>query len=241
MGYEGAQIGKVFVGTRADGTCVKATGITAHHIVNMLPSNEASVARLDLAVTVWFGQDDTMVALRAKDDVLRWRGGGGLASRQLVKYIDGCGSGDTLYIGARTSHIFARIYDKGRESKDEAYRWSWRYEVEIKNRIADKAFRELNLRKWTPDSIAATVSSYFQSKGHTPPYNSLASPPVALYEAVSRSSSDELLIWLQRQVGPSVRRLLRESRASDILAALGIAGNIVLTADSPTTTLHGEV
>src|SRR5690349_13528334 len=61
-GYDGWVVGKVFYGEREDGYCLRATGAAAHVVCPIIPYGGASVARIDLAVTLWYDEDDTMVA-----------------------------------------------------------------------------------------------------------------------------------------------------------------------------------
>lgn len=58
-------------------------------------------------------------------------------SRKFNIYYDASGRMETLYIGARTSDLRIRIYDKAREQKDESGEQWWRIEAQLRTSACD--------------------------------------------------------------------------------------------------------
>jgi DNA relaxase NicK len=84
-------------------------------VIERLPKvlEKATIKRLDLALTTYLGQVTHDLVIQAHDD--KQFGTGGRHPHRRV--IDGSDpyAGRTIYIGSRTSHKFARCYEKGWE------------------------------------------------------------------------------------------------------------------------------
>jgi DNA relaxase NicK len=131
------------------------------------------------------------------------------------------GHGDTLYLGTRTSELFARLYDKGRESKDPAYRNCWRWELEVKGARGPLAVGVLSRSSDERTAITSAVHEHFVSRGVSTPWNpsvvrKLPSPP-------ARKSDDERrLLWLSNQIAPVVGKLRARVPVARIVKAVGL-------------------
>jgi len=227
-GYEGLQRGTIFTGERDDGCCIRASGYGAHVLATTIPDVGFSVARLDLAVTVWFEADDSLYARRAHEIAQAFRETFPGPGRRKIRFIDGSGDGDTLYIGSRSSLAYGRLYDKARESGDEQYKHAWRFEVELKDEAADKAWLELALSSWNQNRIRATVTNWFGARGVPLPFLYPDPAAVDLRLAPAKSTVEAKLEWLRSQIGPSVRQLLKLGKEQDILTALGCEGRLAI-------------
>lgn len=225
-GYDGWQVGRVFFGEREDGFLLRATGSIADHISFALPDAKRSIARLDLAVTVWFSQPDMMIAKEAHLTAGVSRETRRAPGRMKIRLEDGTGDGDTLYLGSRKSAVFGRVYDKGKASNEAFYLNSWRWELQISNKAADKVYDEIERETDRPATIAASVTGWFSHRGVCCPIADLGGATVSVRAPSERSDLAKQLQWLNRQVRPVINRLLKQGREADILQALGLVGSI---------------
>lgn len=232
-GYEGWQIGKVFFGEREDGFLLRATGPIADHVAFTLPCTDLSIARIDLAVTVWYQEDATMVAKERHVAATVSRETRQAPGRLKIRLQDGTGDGDTLYLGSRSSQVFGRVYDKWRASREEFYRHSWRWELQIKDRTADKVYRAIDGEEDRPAAIGSSVAAWFQARGVDCPAADPGGTVVSIRAPCERSDMNKRLDWLRRQVRPVIARLLKEGHEDAILDALGLVGRIAVADKEP--------
>ncbi len=66
----------------------------------------------------------------------------------------GASLGQTVYIGSRASHLFLRVYDKGKEQHTDED-WT-RVEIEMKHPVATKVAHQMNARGITPTGAGVT-------------------------------------------------------------------------------------
>ena len=232
-GYTGWQIGRVFFGERPDGHLLRATGSIADLVAFTLPGASLSIARLDLAVTCWFDEDDTLLAKRAQEGAVVSRETRSLPTRPKIRLQDGTGDGDTLYLGSRKSAIFGRVYDKGRATNEAFYHQSWRWELQISNKAADRVYAAIESEENRQETIATSVAAWFLSRGVDCPVTCTNRSPVSIRAPCEPSDLVKQLQWLERQVRPVINKLLKQGREADILAALGLVGHIGRADSSP--------
>lgn len=224
QGYYGESCGNAAYGAGNQGTLLQASGWAADNLQGMgLPFDNAP--RVDMQVTVWFDKDIPYIAKWGAElsNNARQNVHGG---KWAIKVIDGYGSGDTLYLGSRTSENYIRVYDKWRESgKDEAYKYAWRFEVELKNTRAVEAWSGACSLRQSPETIAGTVRWYLASRGVYLP-RTVSSVLAARPEKPNRDTDNERrLAWLYNQVRPSIDKMLATGVPLDrVLSALGLDG-----------------
>lgn len=141
----------------ARGICVVLPASALSHLSLSVPelfleltSMGASVSRLDFALDDYEGLLDLTEIERALaygEVVTRWKNYEPRKGKIPIGSL-GVGSGETIYIGSRTSETFARIYDKNKEQAASNPEFKplphWvRFELEIKKRRADQVFNEL--------------------------------------------------------------------------------------------------
>lgn len=221
-GYSGWQCGQLNVGERYDGTILKLSGVMAHKWLSAgLPVGH-NMSRCDIALTVWgISEQSREIALHSdQGDVYRKN----LRSRPFkMRLIDGKGDGDTLYLGSRSSQQFVRIYDKEREQPDnEDYKNSLRYECECKERLAFDSYQRCVSGGYSPASCMAVLVGLLARRGIYPlgigSSAMVVIPPTQLPE----SSLEIALTWLEKQVSPTIRKLIREGYEEEVLTALGL-------------------
>ena len=115
---------------------------------------------------------------------------------------------DTLYIGSRSSDAYGRLYDKGAESKAEAYAGCWRYEVEYKRKPALAKARALWSSPDTEAAIQGDCYRWFSDRRVLPCFRPGAA--VVGGEVPTEVADDERwLAWVRRCVQPRARELVK--------------------------------
>jgi len=206
-GYRGDN--KVFVGQSSDRIMIWSSGQHAHYVAKTLNTNvfeSFSVARIDLQVTITSLDADYMIEYIQPNKVYK-----------ATKVTNVNEKGTTLYVGAPTSNIRLRVYNKTAESgiiPDGGGEYV-RFELQCRNQYADKAFtafRNNMVRSFYFMVIKRMIDSYTYK----------------LVEGAIRSSDEELFVddfpvgkddpiarkkrWLEQSVLPALRRLLVEDK-----------------------------
>lgn len=223
LGYVGHQIGKIKWGRREDGSIVVVSGATAHEYVKLEGPIGQNVSRLDLQITFSAPTDPSLYIKELKEQatVSRETVGG----RWKISHIDGCGSGDTLYLGSRKSTIFFRIYDKGRESGDEQYAGQVRFEIEYHGERARNTLDRIRSSSSHERTILEAILGDFGSRGLYPPSHIMAVGAPTRSPSRPCQPTELKLEWLRKQIKPTVRLLLSSVPRDIIEEALGLSDN----------------
>jgi len=206
-GYRGKN--STFVGQSEDRVIVWASGPQAHYVartINTSITDSFSVARMDLQVTITSLDADYWIECIHPSKVYK--------STKIVNLYE---KGTTLYVGAATSNIRLRIYNKTAESgiTPDGGGEFVRFEFQCRNQYADKAFvafRNDMIRSFYLMMLKRMVDNYTYK----------------LVEGAIRSSEEELFTdefpsnkedkisrkkrWLEQSVLPALRRLMIEDR-----------------------------
>lgn len=224
LGYRGELRGPVFCGWGRNGGMVRVSGNLASEISRLPRPTAAHCTRADVAITVFYDTDTPGRARLARDGILAAYASGEVSRRIRMTYIDGCGDGDTLYVGSRTSEVFGRIYDKWRESRDPYYACAWRWEIEFKGGRAESLLRMLDGASDRTGVLIGVSRCFWRGRG-------VLFPPVekdaADLRVVSVPVPDDparTLAWLATDVRPAVGALLEYFEQDAILWALGLSG-----------------
>ena len=121
-------------------------GTEAKTLMRQAAQRLGSATRIDLAIDVFDGG-------KTAADAFQWSEDGKMTyTARSTRFVQGResgkGSGDTLYIGSRTSQRMVRIYDKGKEQKLPDADWL-RIEIELKGETAAQAMKMLQTRTVT--------------------------------------------------------------------------------------------
>jgi DNA relaxase NicK len=137
--------------------------------------------------------------------------------RHLIVSGDG---GSTVYIGARASESFGRVYDKGVEQKACQPGLWWRWELELKGKTA---YNHAGLLKSTDDHsvmLMAKVASWFRARTmHS--YTSTVTE-LCVQNARDPTTVERRLRWLSHDVRPTVQALVDRVGRQRVLFALGL-------------------
>ena len=132
--------------------------------------------------------------------------------------------GKTLYSGSRKSDRFARLYDKGKETRLPELDGCWRLEQQIQNALALRYAQALAAVDRPADCIYSEVARYYRERGAA-----LITPGliVPLELNGTRTSSNvnpsRRREWLRKQVRPYVERERDNGRLNEVLADLGLS------------------
>ena len=198
-----------FVGQSEDRLMIWSSGQNAHYVAKTLKTDifeSYSVARMDLQITMTSLDADYMIEYIQPNKIYK-----------AIKVVNIGEKGTTLYVGAPTSRVRLRIYNKTAESgiKPESGGEYVRFELQCRDQYADKAFvavRNNMARSFYLMMLKKMIDAYTYK----------------LVEGAIRSADEELFIddfptskddplsrkkrWLEQSVLPALRRLLVEDR-----------------------------
>lgn len=224
QGYNGIMAGGAFIGYRSDGAMLRVSGPIAGEAWESLYNRDITrVTRVDLQVTVWFDREARNLINRAFVQAKKHREAK-LTSRKKETFISGGEKGDTAYLGSRTSEIYIRVYDKWRESGDDAYKWAIRYEVEYKGHRAKEIAKTLHETDWTEvaEFVRGQVIGTLAAEGVIMPVDVQAGYYRKIEPAKDTTDTATKLKWLRQQVRPSVEWLLEQGLRAEVMIALGL-------------------
>lgn len=226
LGYEGLSIGGSFVGRRDRDTVSVFSGERAKVAYPLLYRSDTHVSRVDVQVSYQFNVSASNVAEAARNAVERDNRKIGAARQRNATLIEDLRGGATCYVGTRTSEQFARIYNKEAESGEEAYARTWRYEVQLKNRLAQKLCEQLATNTYSPEQHAMTfVKQWLRHRGVSAPWKAEAELLPLPRREKEPTEHEKKLDWLRTQVRPALRSLLKYGLKDAILEALGLDDN----------------
>ena len=204
------------------GMIVQASGEWANSYVKGYINSLPRWTRMDLTVDVM----SEVPAPHLCQDYYDWIIRHSLNQNRKYSLVQNNQGGATLYVGSRASNEFGRIYDKGVEAKiDIPAGTLWRYEVELKSDKAKAAASSLGAYASRERSIAhpisVTVYDWFCRREIPPIWRRPEADGLDLKVTAKTPTDDGRLLWLRKQVAPTVREFLSSERR-DVLEALGI-------------------
>jgi hypothetical protein len=198
-----------FVGQSEDRLMIWSSGRNAHYVARTIKTelfDSYSVARMDLQITMTSLDADYMIEYIQPNKIYK-----------AIKVVNIGEKGTTLYVGAPTSRVRLRVYNKTAESgiAPEGGGEYVRFELQCRDQYADKAFvavRNNMARSFYLMMLKKMIDAYTYK----------------LVEGAIRSADEELFIddfptskddplsrkkrWLEQSVLPALRRLLVEDR-----------------------------
>jgi hypothetical protein len=228
LGYKGYQCDSVRYGKRLDSSALFSTGgdsmkIT-HILINDYDYMSLHTTRIDVCIDVCLvdAMRGWLRGLRENPDfsALHER------EKRETKIIES-DTGDTLYIGNRTSGRFGRIYDKSfAYGVDLGY--VYRFELETKRLVAPAVFKRLfpenedTTYSWDcfPSRVRNIIQGQFAAWGIN---ISLNAKVAEIIKAETRISTvDSQLQWLSRSVAPMISRLSAAGYKQQAMEAIGL-------------------
>lgn len=218
LGYTGARLGTLFLGSRADSSMLRVSGADADWILIRLMNafDWLHVTRLDVQATIAFEGDRMLYAEEQKANVLHHQEQESRRSHPKVTLISSTGNGDTLQVGSRASEIFVRLYDKWREQKLEYLPYTWRYEIELKKDSAQQALQALRNSQDRLATARDMLVGTLEHRGFQEPVLR-STGALVLSSHRAKTDSEKSLRWLREHVAPTVRKLLDRGHRETLL------------------------
>jgi len=210
MNYHGLRgNNNVFVGENYNRIMVWASGKEAHYVATTIKTEALgnySVARIDLQVTMSVLDADYMIECIQPSKVYK-----------AIKITNIGEKGTTLYVGAPTSDLRLRVYNKSAEASiypDGGGEYV-RFELQCRNRYADKAFVALR-NKMVRAFYLMILKRMIDSYNHKLVESAIREYDEELFVDTFPESKDDPLErrkrWLENSVYPAMKRMLLEDR-----------------------------
>ena len=227
-GYHGLQTEGVSRGVRHDTYIIRLSSDVAHDNWRAVAALATNISRCDVEITFEF--DKAVPDFIANNQHLALSHGGARGRRRNVTLIQSTSQGDSLYLGKRTSDVYARVYDKGREQKIAPAGMLYRQEVEYKAERAAQVVTHLTEATCEVTEATALVCSYMRSAGLQTAWYEGKRAMAARGRPVVKHQK---LRWLEQAARPSVVRLCEAGRVREVIAALGLAPYISGLSNDP--------
>jgi hypothetical protein len=218
QGYHGIKCAGARAGLRHDTFIVQLSADDAREHWKQVAELSNNVSRVDLQVTYEF---ERVQKSFFRDEHERAMSGKATNGRKAnVTLITSTLTGDSIYLGQRSSDVYARCYDKGRESKQSDPFKVIRHEIELKRDAAKRTVERL-IESPDPDTLTlGLVSRHFDLK------HLRTSSQIHIDSESARarviSTNDKRLRWLHASVKPSVAVLLAAGEHEAVLKSLGL-------------------
>lgn len=217
-GFKGWKCGAVDTATRDDEYMLRVSGGAAASAWKQIVPLADHVSRLDLQATVKVTSGTTRRIERhrraARAHATK------MHDKPIVRWVADHRGGYTLYLGARESICFGRIYDKYAHTQLDHYRDCVRYEVQYHNKLATSLATGLSRESSSLSHTAAYISQFFRGRGVALdlPWDDKATYCCSR----PRSDDEKTLGWIEASVRPSVIRLVDAGKGEEVLRALGL-------------------
>lgn len=217
LGYDGEQCGHAFVGKREDGAMLRLSSAAAQEWGSLFAPEACHCTRIDLQATVEFAAPDQHMLERAYDTAQGKKMKNGRPP--LFTFIENSEGGSTLYVGSRSSMRYGRIYDKGVEQGTLVPGKLYRWELEIKDALADQAVAMLCGNAQFDRVLMGLLGDFFKERQLPVPWSI---PSLEEAFIVPRVAVDDAggLRWLAGPVATTFARLMDTVGAESTLRAI---------------------
>jgi len=223
QGYHGLLCGGVVVATRADTDMIKLSSEDARDHWRKVAELSTNISRLDLQITFRLRQPrPTFITEQRERAVIAKKGRG---RRGNITLIQSTLDGDSLYLGKRSSDVYARCYDKGKELKQEKAGVLIRQELEYKRGLATEVATRLARSESEMVEAALIVSGYMEGAGLQTMSGGARFAGCARDRTVSHDAKRR---WIKNAVAPSVATLIRAGLLSEVIDDLGLSEYVKL-------------
>lgn len=224
LGFDGWESGGCFVGSNEERHYAQFAGKYAHDAYHFVEHPKVHISRIDLQITVQYdielikeGRFQYARSIHHNKSLPEHR------QRKIHLYAGSDGA-DTVYLGAPSSDVRGRIYNKAKQSNEQAYERSWRYEVVYRNEHASRVFRGLLDQYTAPtDFILSQVAYWYSERGVVilgmgDSIGNALAPPKS-----PTSDVDRKLRWIRNQVVPTIRKLAELGYAEELMEVIAEA------------------
>jgi hypothetical protein len=217
LGYEGEMCGHIFLGKREDGCMVRLTSAAAEEYGELFSPSGVHCTRIDLQVTQELEYPLPDFLAKSYDHARQAKLVG--VKPPVYTHIKNSDGGGTLYAGSRASMRFGRIYDKGVESGQMVPGKLFRWELEIKDILADQTVAMLSSGYSRERTIYAILGDFFKSRALPVVWNI---PPMEEQFSVPRIPVEDsgTLRWLAGPVATAFARIATTVSVEQALRAV---------------------
>ena len=217
LGYTGYASDGIFLGSRPDGTMLDMSSETAREYGLWALNKGGRASRLDLQVTLDVGPEIKRIIGEVFKDACAHKYGRGQPPDVEARL--GRGGFRSVTIGRRSSQFYARVYDKGEESKDKTMQGWLRYEIEIKAEAAAAVALAWRCAANADAFVLAYVAQWFAAHGVTI-FEEMPQPISMPRPSRRKSNEQSKMAWLQRAIAPTVARLMDVVGVQQVMGAL---------------------
>lgn len=219
---KGFRVGHAAGGESPSHLMAEYRGYLADNFYPFYQTVDCKATRIDLALNVWTVLHMPNIAEVAYNWALRHvlrENPEGQRRRQPTLYKS---TGDTLYLGSRSSQRFLRVYNKEAQSGEPYYENCWRFEVEIKGALCQVIWEAIQAGESVQALAFGEIAHVLRSYGLA--IDDITQGQQSKSVPVHRVAPDIVrrLSWMQRQVAPSLKKLMDAGFGDAALAALGL-------------------
>lgn len=205
FGYQGQSCGHIFFGKRHDGALLRLSSALAEEVGMLFSPDAVHCTRIDLQVTVELATAQPEMLERLYDAATSGlRKVGRPVEYSLIKNSNGA---RTLYVGRRSSARYGRVYDKGMESGQGEPGKLIRFELEVKDDMADQAVAMIYRSGEQDTVILRLLQDFFEERGIPVLWNA-AQMEVGFRAPRLTVDDSQSLRWLAGPVAKTVARLM---------------------------------
>lgn len=186
--------------------------------------HSTNVSRLDLQATVRFDPADDNLAEKVERTMRRFKQAHN--RKLMIELRRNDVKGKTLYTGSRQSELYARLYDKGRESRLEHYKAAWRLEVQHNDRAAKHTAAQLLTHDDITAPVLGHVATYYRARGAVV-IDSTRVRLSRMIRPVDDRKTRSTISWLETQVRPTVLAEAGRGNLAEVLNALGLSRDML--------------
>jgi len=224
LGFDGWESGGCFVGSNDTMHYAQFAGKYANDAYHMMEHPKLHVSRLDVQLTVQYDVELIKEGRYQYARSIHHNKGLPEHRRRKIHLYAGSDGGDTVYVGSPSSDNRGRIYNKAKQSNEQAYERSWRYEVVLRNEHALHLYRRLPSEVATATKlILSYVLNWYSERGidvlgvEFGRENTIAPPKQPT------SDVDRKLRWIRNQVVPTIRKLAELGYAEELMEVIAEA------------------
>lgn len=204
LGFYGHRSRHVFYGVRGDWCMLQITGYLCREQLSKYWRIRAHCTRIDIQQTFRVEQKVDEIIDQAEEDSCTQKPANG--RHWDVRKVSVNRQSQTLYVGARQSEWFGRIYDKFQESKKEEYKNCIRYELEVKGDASRVLWDRYAAGVVSMVEMVRVVTHWYKKHGISLP-EAQQWPDGEITIKREPSSAERSVAWLQTQVSGTFAKL----------------------------------
>jgi len=224
LGFDGWESGGCFVGSNEQRHYAQFAGKYANDAYHFCEHPKAHISRVDIQVTVKYSEELIKEGRYQYARAIHHNKSLPEHKRRRIHLYAGSDGADTVYVGAPSSDMRGRVYNKAKQSNEQTYERSWRYEVVYRNEYANGVFRRLiNEASEAPHFILQEVSSWYAQRGIN--ILGLGSGQQNTITPINTPKTDagRKLEWIKSQVVPTIRKLAELGYAEELMEVIAEA------------------